>query len=799
MKHIDPTAIRLQLLASGYTPIPNHDKVPALVGWNAADYAALLRRYPTAAAAIASWARRFPSARSTGVRIERGLAAIDADVDDDALVGQLWEIVDRIAPGIANQAPARYGGGEHKVAWFARLTGEQSFVRRGSRRYAVPAEAAAWHAAVQAWRAAGAEGSAPAPPNSHRVEIFGGAPTKAGACSRQFGVDGPHTTVGGEVRVRYRWAEGPSLAATPLGALPALTLAQAEAIIDAFDAAAIAAGWAVLTEADEGDGNAHDVYDIDPVESRFEVVGEAAAVDYAGLAELLATRGQVRLSANFIPGEASQTVDRCSVFWSQRYDCAVVKDWKTGARHYPQDLAPAPPDDTLAPALTRLAEAHGIAPPTPVPNWRERYANGVHPKASLHNTRLAIEALGIQCSWDTFHNKLWIGRCSAASPREPRLRFLGLVDDPAIGALRVHLSNTFGFDPTEKHVRDAVNTLCQENRFDPVVDMLAEAQASWDGQPRLDRLAMDYFHAADTTLNRAFLRKTLIAAVARARQPGCKFDTMLMLEAEEGYGKSTSFLILAGEDSFSDESIIGKESREVQEHQAGVWIHENAELGGMVKREVEAVAAYCSRQTDRARPAFGHFLVEQPRHSIEIGTTNETTGYLQKQTGNRRFWPLSLTRPIELKRLKADRLQLWGEAAHYQAQGESLLLPEALWQAARAQQELRRAVDPWEDVLGQLAPTTSAGPLAGVGLIGNAIVHCRPGFDFVFTLDIFEHTLRKFGVHLDSGSSRRLANVMRRLGWAAGKDRLNGVQLRGYRRTTPERGKNVKDRFGDGI
>ena len=60
----------------------------------------------------------------------------------------------------------------------------------------------------------------------------------------------------------------------------------------------------------------------------------------------------------------------------------------------------------------------------------------------------------------------------------------------------------------------------------------------------------------------------------RAGKPG-------RLEQEHGWR------VLAGDENFSDESIIGKDSREVQEQLAAVWIHENADLAGMRKAEVE--------------------------------------------------------------------------------------------------------------------------------------------------------------------------------------------------------------------
>ena len=355
----DPTAVRLQLLASGYNPLPNHDKRPVLTGYNTPDYLKTSDKYPTREAVVTSWRRRFSDARSTGVRIENGLAVVDGDVKDDALAGAMWDVVRQVAPEIADRAPARYGGGEHKVAWFVRFVGPDPFVSLPVRKYSRPEHLTPWRAAVKAARDAvvGTDKKPELPPEPpyHQIEIFGGAPTSKGLCSRQFGVYGPHTTVGDIVKVEYRWAEGPELATTPLAQLPSLTKAQACAIIDGFEAAAIAAGFEALPLIKEGaDGNAVDIYDIDPDATRFEVLGEPEMVDYVGLTELFHTRLEVRLTANFIPGEISTTVDRCQAFWSTRYDCLVVKDWKTAARHYPKDKAPGAEATKLAELLRQL-------------------------------------------------------------------------------------------------------------------------------------------------------------------------------------------------------------------------------------------------------------------------------------------------------------------------------------------------------------------------------------------------------------------------------------------------------------
>jgi predicted P-loop ATPase len=178
-------------------------------------------------------------------------------------------------------------------------------------------------------------------------------------------------------------------------------------------------------------------------------------------------------------------------------------------------------------------------------------------------------------------------------------------------------------------------SLALENCFNPVLELIDKAEAEWDGVKRLDRMAADHLNCEDTPLNSAFMRKAMIALVKRAREPGCKFDNIVVLESKEGYNKSTAWRVLAGAENFSDERVIGSQAKEVQEQLAEIWIHENADLAGLKKTEVENVKAYASRSTDIARPAFGHFVVKQRRHSIEVGTTNSDE-YLRSQTGNRR-------------------------------------------------------------------------------------------------------------------------------------------------------------------
>src|SRR4029077_12520491 len=79
------STLRKQLIANGYVPVPGKDRQCRLKGWNSDFPAREIKRYGSLPAAAESWDTRFPKHKTTNIRIEGGLCAIDADVDDAAL------------------------------------------------------------------------------------------------------------------------------------------------------------------------------------------------------------------------------------------------------------------------------------------------------------------------------------------------------------------------------------------------------------------------------------------------------------------------------------------------------------------------------------------------------------------------------------------------------------------------------------------------------------------------------------------------------------------------------------------
>ena len=225
----------------------------------------------------------------------------------------------------------------------------------------------------------------------------------------------------------------------------------------------------------------------------------------------------------------------------------------------------------------------------------------------------------------------------------------------------------------------AVSKVTDDRSYHPIKEFLA-ALPEWDEIPRVDTLLVDFLGAADNAYVRAVTRKTLVAAIARVMNPGCKFDTMLVLSGPQGKGKSTLIAKLCGE-WFNDSLLLSDtKDKTAAEKLQGYWILEIGELAGLKKTDIETLRGFLSRQNDIYRAAFGRRATPHPRQCVFIGTTNADT-YLRDITGNRRFWPVKTpggTGRGSWEITKDEVEQIWAEALHYYKDGETIHLPKEL-------------------------------------------------------------------------------------------------------------------------
>ncbi len=188
---------------------------------------------------------------------------------------------------------------------------------------------------------------------------------------------------------------------------------------------------------------------------------------------------------------------------------------------------------------------------------------------------------------------------------------------------------------SQQTIMDQKTITVARHAFHPVKEYL-EGLEPWDGVPRVDTLLIDYLGAEDTVYTREATAKILTAAVRRIYEPGCKFDSMLVLSGPPNTGKSMLVARLGG--SFFSDNLTFDDMKDktAAEKLQGYWLLEVGEMKGMRKMDVDSIKAFISRQEDIYRAAYGHNTERHPRQCVIFGTVNDLFGYLKDVTGNRR-------------------------------------------------------------------------------------------------------------------------------------------------------------------
>lgn len=263
--------------------------------------------------------------------------------------------------------------------------------------------------------------------------------------------------------------------------------------------------------------------------------------------------------------------------------------------------------------------------------------------------------------------------------------------DTDTDGLQWYLEHRYSISMGNEKVFRALSVFYRKVAYDPVIAYLDGLV--WDGEERLDTLFIDYLGAADNAYTRAVTRKMIVGAVARAYEPGTKFDNMLILSGRQGIGKST-ILRKLGFDKWFTDGIKTFEGKDVCELIQGKWIIEISELEALNKSEVGSVKQILSQNTDRYRAAYGRIVQEHPRRCVFFGTSNNLD-YLKDKTGNRRFWPIDTEAQKPRKNVFKDLTkevinQLWAEAKERYKRNEPLYLSKDQEELAKEAQESHR-------------------------------------------------------------------------------------------------------------
>ena len=327
-------------------------------------------------------------------------------------------------------------------------------------------------------------------------------------------------------------------------------------------------------------------------------------------------------------------------------------------------------------------------------------------------------------------------------------------DDSRTLELTVQMQSLEGMRRLGRDIVDqAIHLVAYRNVRNSLQDWLSALQ--WDGTERLDTWLARYCGAEVDEYTTDVGKCWLLAAVARAYEPGTKFDHMLVLEGPQGIGKSSIFEILAG-GYFSELNKF--DGKEPAEKLAGRWLIEVGELAGLRKSDVETVKSFLTCRVDRYRPAYGRYVIDVPRTCVFGGTTNADQ-YLNDATGNRRFWPVRCGQ-VDLTLLREERDLLLAEAVRRYQQGETFLLGESARKTVLMLQEDRDQDDAWMGPISRWLEKRHAATMEEL---------------FTDALD-FEHKNQ-----WKRADEVRIGNIMKKLNWKRYRVRNDGRLVYEYR------------------
>jgi predicted P-loop ATPase len=212
---------------------------------------------------------------------------------------------------------------------------------------------------------------------------------------------------------------------------------------------------------------------------------------------------------------------------------------------------------------------------------------------------------------------------STEAPCTPRL-WKDIDDDQMVVALQ----RVAGPRIKAASVQAAVRVVAHTDRRDCVVDWLNSLK--WDGKRRLSTFSPRILGTSTSRYHIRAGRNSLLAMVARAMEPGCKVDEMIVLEGQQGALKSTVLEILGG-DRYS-ELTASFDSKDGLQQFRGVWLGGISELSTLKRPDVERVKAMITSRVDRYRPSYGRHEEEHRRRTVLVGTTNADE-WLRDPTG----------------------------------------------------------------------------------------------------------------------------------------------------------------------
>jgi len=327
------------------------------------------------------------------------------------------------------------------------------------------------------------------------------------------------------------------------------------------------------------------------------------------------------------------------------------------------------------------------------------------------------------------------------------------------------LADSYNVSITKDRANDACYYLAKQKEYDPFVTYLESTKHKSEQGINKHTLAPLLLFSNDP-YHAEVLWLFLLALVKRAYEPGCKWDNALILQGEQGIGKSSFFRALVGNVFFKDtmtKNLDKDDLRILHAHPLIEW----GELGNFTARQfADTIKQFLSRQEDQFRLPYAKDIIRYPRRSVIAGSVNEKQ-FLTDLTGNRRFMVLPCQKIIPPDILVSMRDNIFAAVlqdyfANWQGENHPLVLPQEVQERQKAENENYLHSDVLQDAIGEILEDQEGLEFSMAEIMQrlqawrNELLRLNPG---------------------DRSTQMRIAKILNQYGWVKKQKKVNGKNM----------------------
>jgi putative DNA primase/helicase len=250
-------------------------------------------------------------------------------------------------------------------------------------------------------------------------------------------------------------------------------------------------------------------------------------------------------------------------------------------------------------------------------------------------------------------------------------------------------------------VAGALTRIADKNQYNPVLTWVNSKP--WDGVKRWDEFCKTVtpkqvkLLSDGTPLHAALIKRWMVSAIAAASRDGTSLHGVLVLQGDQGLGKTSWLKSLVPEslNVVKDGLSLNPDNKDSVKKVISYWLVELGEVNGTLKKsDQESLKAFLTKDSDEIRLPYGRAESDFGRRTAFFGSVNNKT-FLKDDTGSRRWWVIECDQVNYQHTF--DMQQVWVEVLASFESGMQWHLTSDEFNALNESNEAFQVIDPIEE------------------------------------------------------------------------------------------------------